>query len=82
VFGINDAGYVVGGMSPDLRYYQAFLWHRGAPFQTLISLKSSSDTSGVSVLNGAGAINNAGQILAEGQYQAGHGTVSVLMNPE
>ena len=81
-FGINDAGYVVGGMSPDLSYYQAFLWHRGAPFRTLISLKSPSDTSGVSVLNGGTSINNAGQILAHGQYQAGNGDVSVLMNPE
>jgi hypothetical protein len=82
VLGINDAGFVVGDTSPDLSYYQAFLWHRGAPFQTLISLKSPSDTSGVTVLNTGSAINNAGQILAHGQYQAGHGDVSVLMTPE
>jgi hypothetical protein len=69
-------------MSPNLGYYEAFLWQRGAPFKTLISLKSPSDTSGVSVLNSASAINNAGQILAYGQYQAGHGNLSVLMNPE
>jgi hypothetical protein len=81
-FGINDAGYVVGGMSPNLSYYQAFLWHRGAPFKTLISLKSPNDTSGVTVLNGGISINNSGQILAHGQYQAGNGDVSVLMNPE
>ena len=54
-------------MSPDLSYYAGFLWHRGAPFQTLISLKSPSDTSGVSVLNGGISINNSGQILAHGQ---------------
>ena len=58
---------------------EAFLWHGGAPLHTLISLKSVSDTSGVSALSWAAGINNAAQILAVGYP---NGPVSVLMNPE
>jgi uncharacterized membrane protein len=73
VSGINDAGYVVGSLwSTNANGYVAFVWHRGAPLQTLISLKSPGDTSGVSALSYAWGINNAGQILASG----------VLLNPE
>jgi len=56
-----------------------FLWSPSTGARDLNSLKSATDTSGVS-LNWAGKINNAGQILARGSTKT-TSSLYVLMQP-
>ena len=79
--GINDAGYVVGWatLSKPGPASTVFLWSPSTGARDLNSLKSATDTSGVS-LNWAGKINNAGQILARGSTKT-TSSLYVLMQP-
>lgn len=79
--GINDAGAVVGWatLKKPGPTSTVFLWQPATGAKDLNSLKSPSDTTGITI-SWAGKINQAGQILARGSTKTA--STFVLLNPE